>query len=323
MADSQEPTPVRRGVGPSLLGQLTRDRGLRFALALAVAVAVPVAILFYFRFQSLSNLQRASTVVMQQLSESAADDLAKHVEQELKRPHLEVLLRSQYQTEPLNLPYVKTVFTNGLEKIPVRRRVLRLVDSRPVADRRGHCRRARARSGAPRRLPGGAAGEGARRAVHPGEDAGAGDAPPDHRAVEGGARRPADLARVPAALQCEGSGPAVELRRPARRCRAPAPRVLSGSDAPGDQGHRRARRLPAARGHAARSAEPRHLQLQRPGADPVRRPAGVPGGLLRQGDPAGRAGVRADGDHLAHRHRVPGTGRSAPSRTPRRRRRSV
>ncbi len=118
MADSQEPTPVHRGVGPSLLGQLTRDRGLRFALALAVAVAVPVAVLFYFRFQSLSNLQRASTVVMQQLSESAADDLAKNVEQELKRPHLEVLLRSQYQTEPLNLPYVKTVFTNGLEKIP-------------------------------------------------------------------------------------------------------------------------------------------------------------------------------------------------------------
>jgi len=118
MPASQEPKPVHRGVGPSLLSQLARDRGLRFAVALAVAVAVPVAVLFYFRFQSLSNLQRASTVVLQQLSESAADDLAKNVEQELKRPHLEVLLRSQYQTEPLNLPYVKTVFTDGLRKIP-------------------------------------------------------------------------------------------------------------------------------------------------------------------------------------------------------------
>ncbi|MDE3156413.1 MAG: HAMP domain-containing histidine kinase [Acidobacteriota bacterium] len=118
MSASPEPKPAHRGVGPSLLGQLTRDRGLRFAMALAVAVAVPVAILFYFRFQSLSNLQRASTVVLQQLSESAADDLTKNVEQELKRPHLEVLLRSQYQTEPLNLPYVRTVFTDGLRKIP-------------------------------------------------------------------------------------------------------------------------------------------------------------------------------------------------------------
>jgi signal transduction histidine kinase len=118
MPASREPQPGRRGVGPSLLSQLARDRGLRFAAALAVAVAVPVAILFYFRFQSLSNLQRASTVVLQQLSESAADDLTKNVEQELKRPHLEVLLTSQYQTEPLNLGYVKTVFTDGLRKIP-------------------------------------------------------------------------------------------------------------------------------------------------------------------------------------------------------------
>src|SRR6185437_16365247 len=57
------------GVGPSLLGEWSRDRGLRFALGLAVAVAVPVAILFYFRFHSLDNRQRASTVVLQQLSE--------------------------------------------------------------------------------------------------------------------------------------------------------------------------------------------------------------------------------------------------------------
>ncbi|HEY7791146.1 MAG TPA: histidine kinase dimerization/phospho-acceptor domain-containing protein, partial [Vicinamibacterales bacterium] len=106
------------GVGPSLLGEWSRDRGLRFALGLAVAVAVPVAILFYFRFHSLDNLQRASTVVLQQLSESAADDLTRGVEEELKRPHLEVLLRSQYQTEPLNLPYVQSVFADGLARNP-------------------------------------------------------------------------------------------------------------------------------------------------------------------------------------------------------------
>jgi signal transduction histidine kinase len=116
MASSRESRS--HGVGPSFLGQWARDRGLRFAVGLAIAVAVPVAILFYFRFQSLNNLQRASTVVLQQLSESAADDLTRSVEQELKRPHLEVLLRSQYQTEPLNLPYVESVFTEGLARNP-------------------------------------------------------------------------------------------------------------------------------------------------------------------------------------------------------------
>jgi len=115
---TSEPQPTRRGVGPTLFGQFARDRGLRFAAGLAIAVAVPVAILFYFRFQSLNSLQRASTVVLQQLSDSAADDLTKSIEQDLKRPHLEVLLRSQYQTEPLNLEYVRSVFINGLKKNP-------------------------------------------------------------------------------------------------------------------------------------------------------------------------------------------------------------
>lgn len=111
--------PVRRGVGPSALGQLARDRGLRLAAGLAVAVAIPVGVLFYFQFRSLSDLQRASAVVLHQLSSSTANQLVKTVQQDLKRPHLEVLLRiGQSDSEPIDVAAVEPMFREGLRTNP-------------------------------------------------------------------------------------------------------------------------------------------------------------------------------------------------------------
>ncbi|HVB37598.1 MAG TPA: HAMP domain-containing sensor histidine kinase [Vicinamibacterales bacterium] len=119
MSEAQQKQPIRRGIGPSALGQLARDRGLRFAAGLAVAVAIPVAVLFYFQFRSLNDLQRASAVVLRQLSSSTANELTKSVQQDLKLPHLEVLLRiGQSDTEPLNLPVIEPMFREGLRKNP-------------------------------------------------------------------------------------------------------------------------------------------------------------------------------------------------------------
>src|SRR5712691_721364 len=59
--------PVSRGVGPSVVGQMLRDRSLRLAAGLAIAVAIPVAVLFYFQFRSIEDLGRSSTVVLEQL----------------------------------------------------------------------------------------------------------------------------------------------------------------------------------------------------------------------------------------------------------------
>ena len=110
---------VRRGVGPSALGQIARDRGLRLAAGLAVAVAIPVGVLFYFQFRSLSDLQRASTVVLHQLSSSTANQLVKTVQADLKRPHLDVLLRiGPRETEPINLAAIEPLFREGLRTSP-------------------------------------------------------------------------------------------------------------------------------------------------------------------------------------------------------------
>ncbi|HVC20702.1 MAG TPA: HAMP domain-containing sensor histidine kinase [Vicinamibacterales bacterium] len=119
MPGPSQKQPLRRGIGPSALGQLARDRGLRFAAGLAVAVAIPVAVLFYFQFRSLNALQRASSVVLRQLSSSTANELVKNVQQDLKLPHLEVLLRiGQNDTEPLNLPVIVPMLREGLRKNP-------------------------------------------------------------------------------------------------------------------------------------------------------------------------------------------------------------
>src|SRR5581483_8144439 len=96
--------------------ELLRDRSLRLAAALAIAVAIPVAVLFYFQFRSLNDLSRSSSVVLRQLSNETANGLAKSIEDELKAPHIEVLLRvAQGRTEPLDLPFIKDVVDRSFE----------------------------------------------------------------------------------------------------------------------------------------------------------------------------------------------------------------
>ena len=106
-----------RGVGPSAIGQLMRDRSLRLAAGLAVAVAIPVAVLFYLEFRSLSDLGQSSAVVLRQLSQETADSLAKNIDDALKAPHINVLLKiSPRQTEPLDLPFIKRTFEDSIRR---------------------------------------------------------------------------------------------------------------------------------------------------------------------------------------------------------------
>jgi signal transduction histidine kinase len=111
--------PDGRGVGPSIVAQLLRDRSLRLAVGLAVAVAIPVAGLFYFQFKSIAALGQSSAVVLRQLSQETADGLTRSVEDALKAPYINVLLRTpQQQTDPLNLPAIENTFEQGLAAIP-------------------------------------------------------------------------------------------------------------------------------------------------------------------------------------------------------------
>src|SRR5450756_1244191 len=85
--------PPGRGVGPSVVGHLVRDRSLRLAAGLAIAVAIPVAVLFYFQFRSIADLGRSSAVVLRQLSQETADGLTKNIKDTLKAPYINVGLR--------------------------------------------------------------------------------------------------------------------------------------------------------------------------------------------------------------------------------------
>jgi signal transduction histidine kinase len=106
-------------VEPSVVTQMLRDRSLRLAAGLAVAVAIPVAVLFYFQFRSIEDLGRSSTVVLKQLSQETADGLTRAVEDALKTPYINVGLRvGQRQLEPLDLPFIKTAFTDGFVAAP-------------------------------------------------------------------------------------------------------------------------------------------------------------------------------------------------------------
>lgn len=110
-------TPVVRGVGPSVVGQLLRDRSLRLAVGLAIAVAIPVAVLFYFQFRSLSDLGRSSAVVLRQFSSETANRLAKDIDESLKAPHIGVLLKiTQERTEPLDLAFIRRTFDDSIER---------------------------------------------------------------------------------------------------------------------------------------------------------------------------------------------------------------
>jgi signal transduction histidine kinase len=101
------------------LNQLVRDRSLRLAAGLAVAVAIPVAILFYFQFRSLSNLGQSSAVVLRQLSKETADGVTKSLQNSLRSPYINVMLGiSQRQLEPLDLPFIRKTFEEGLVTDP-------------------------------------------------------------------------------------------------------------------------------------------------------------------------------------------------------------
>ena len=118
MGDS-DPTPFGRGVGPSVVGQLARDRSLRLAAALAVAVAIPVSVLFYFQFRSIADLGQSSAVVLRQLSQETANRLVKDAQDALKAPQINVLLGiSQQQLEPLDLPAIRKVLDSALDSEP-------------------------------------------------------------------------------------------------------------------------------------------------------------------------------------------------------------
>ncbi|HKB11437.1 MAG TPA: HAMP domain-containing sensor histidine kinase [Vicinamibacterales bacterium] len=116
---ASDTTPLGRGVGPSVVGQLLRDRSLRLATALAVAVAIPVAVLFYFQFRAIEDLGQSSAVVLRQLSQETANRLVKDVEDALKAPQIDVLLGiTQQQEEPLDLPAIRKVFDAALDSEP-------------------------------------------------------------------------------------------------------------------------------------------------------------------------------------------------------------
>ena len=108
-----------RGVGPSLVGHLIRDRSLRLAGALAIVVAIPVAVLFYFQFTSIDALGRSSAVVLRQLSQETADGVTRKIEDTLKAPYINVLLRTpQAQSDPLNLAAIEPTFEQALAAMP-------------------------------------------------------------------------------------------------------------------------------------------------------------------------------------------------------------
>src|SRR5262245_57674777 len=108
-----------RGVSPSSVSALMRDRTLRLAAGLAVVVAIPVTILFYFQYRSIRALSESSTVVLRQLSSETADAVTKVLVESLRTVRFDVLLKiGQRQTEPLDLAYIENTFEQGLVSDP-------------------------------------------------------------------------------------------------------------------------------------------------------------------------------------------------------------
>ena len=101
---------------PSSFSHLLHDRGVRFAAGLAVVVAIPVAVLFYFQFKSLDDIEETSAVVLRQLSRDTADSVTREIEETLKRPHIDLLLRPGQQTRlsPPDFGWLDTVFAEGM-----------------------------------------------------------------------------------------------------------------------------------------------------------------------------------------------------------------
>ena len=102
---------------PSSFSHFLYDRGVRFAAGLAVVVAIPVAVLFYFQFKALDDIEETSAVVLRQLSRDTADSLTREVEEALKRPHIDLLLRpgQQARLNPPDFGWLDTVFGEGMQ----------------------------------------------------------------------------------------------------------------------------------------------------------------------------------------------------------------
>ena len=117
---------------PSPFAHLLHDRGVRFAAGLAVVVAIPVAVLFYFQFRSLGDIEETSAVVLRQLSRDNAESLAREIEENLKRPHIDLLLRPAQQSrlDPPDFAWLDTVFAEGMARQRLHRGALVLVRER-------------------------------------------------------------------------------------------------------------------------------------------------------------------------------------------------
>src|SRR5262245_34476639 len=102
------------------LSHLLHDRGVRFAAGLAIVVAIPVAVLFYFQCRSLADIEETSAIVLRQLSRDSAQSLAAEIEQALKQPHIDVLLRPARESRlnPPDLPWLESVFSEGMSASP-------------------------------------------------------------------------------------------------------------------------------------------------------------------------------------------------------------
>jgi signal transduction histidine kinase len=102
------------------LMHLMHDRGVRFAAGLAVVVAIPVAVLFYFQFRALDDLAETSAIVLRQLSRDTAESLAREIEERLRRPHIDLLLRpgQQSRLNPPDFAWLDTVFADGMTANP-------------------------------------------------------------------------------------------------------------------------------------------------------------------------------------------------------------
>ena len=118
MIGPNKPAPAG-GTRPNPLRHLLHDRAVRFAVGLAVVVAIPVAVLFYFQFRSLNALEETSAVVLRQLSGDTNGRLAVEIDEALKRPHIDILLKTQQgRLEPVDFPWIAPVFAEGLIASP-------------------------------------------------------------------------------------------------------------------------------------------------------------------------------------------------------------
>jgi signal transduction histidine kinase len=101
---------------PSSFNHLLFDRGVRFAAGLAIVVAIPVAVLFYFQFRSLDDIEETSAIVLRQLSRDTADSVTRELEEALRRPHIDLLLRPARESRlnPPDFGWLDTVFAEGM-----------------------------------------------------------------------------------------------------------------------------------------------------------------------------------------------------------------